>query len=108
MSEQKMYKSTESPAVLLSLPSIIKPRQEFKLRIIQYSKSGPLLDIREYLNQPGSTRFTKKGVTLSLDHMWEMRVRLDEAFEFIAKNCKDPQTQEWIKKNYLNNDIDPE
>ena len=54
----------ESPAVLASFPSLKRARQELKVRTLQYSKSGPLLDIREFLVTATESRFTKKGITL--------------------------------------------
>jgi hypothetical protein len=73
----KEYLRKESPAVLASFPSLKRGRQELKVRVIQYSKSGPLLDIREFLTTP-ETRFTKKGITISWDQLLVLMNTLDQ------------------------------
>lgn len=78
----KKYRQSESPAVLLSLPSLRRSRQELKVRVIQYSKSGPQLDVREYLSQNGEFRFTRKGLTLDVELARELQDRLTQFLEF--------------------------
>lgn len=77
MTPPKKYKQSESPAVLLSLPSLRRSRQELKVRVVQYSKSEPQLDIREYLSQNGEFRFTKKGITLDAEHVIQLKAAID-------------------------------
>lgn len=70
----------ETPAVLGAFPSIKRGRTEFKLRVLRFRKSEPLLDIREYARYPeqGFTGFTKKGITLNAENLVELEKLLPE------------------------------
>lgn len=70
--ERTEYHRKESPAVLNAYPSLKRGRQEYKVRALQYSKSGPLLDIREFVSTPQDSRFTKKGVTFDRNQVAEL------------------------------------
>lgn len=75
--EEKQFKPNhrrESPSVLQTFPSLRQGTKEYKIRLVQYSKSPPLLDLREYLNNQMSpvtgkpyTGFTRRGLTLDLE-----------------------------------------
>jgi len=75
------FSSRESPAVLASFPSLKRGRQEYKIRVIQYSRSGPLLDIREFLVTPTESRFTKKGVSLNVDQVLQLFRKSEEILD---------------------------
>jgi hypothetical protein len=74
----------ETPAVLKSFPSLTRGQQELKIRILQYSKSAPILDIREFVTSEEFSGFTKKG--LALDHSQVL------ALEKVIKEAKNDLT----------------
>lgn len=83
--EKPNYPRKESPAVLSSYPSLTRGRQELKVRALQYSKSGPLLDIREFLKTNTESRFTKKGITLDIPQVESL---VESALKFLAEHKK--------------------
>lgn len=75
---RKSYYHRETPAVLKSWESLRRGRQELKVRLLQYSKTEPVLDIREYVTSDQFTGFSKKGITLDYDQIMSLRTLLEE------------------------------
>jgi hypothetical protein len=69
----------ETPAVLKSYPSLLRGQQELKIRILQYSKSDPILDIREFVTSEEFSGFTKKGLALDLSQVELLQKIIKEA-----------------------------
>ena len=70
----------ETPAVLGAFPSLHRGRTEFKIRVLRFRKSEPLVDIREYAKYPNQNfhGFTKKGVTFNAQNLDELEKLLPE------------------------------
>lgn len=66
---EKSYVRKETPAVLASFPSLCRGNQVLKVRALQYSRSEPIIDIREFVTSELFTGFSKKGVALNLQQL---------------------------------------
>jgi hypothetical protein len=69
------------PAVLHSFPTLRRGKQQLRVRIVQYPRSEPLLDIREFITGETFNGFSKKGITINL----EQATSLFENVELIMK-----------------------
>ena len=58
-----------TPAVLASFPPLKRGQQKFLVRLLQYPKSEPLIDIREYITSDDFNGFSKKGITLNKEQV---------------------------------------
>jgi hypothetical protein len=70
-------KRKETPAVIASYPSLCRGLQEFKVRLLQYPTSEPIIDIREFVVSDMFKGFSKKGVTLNLQQLIQLRDMLE-------------------------------
>jgi len=69
------------PSVLHSFPTLRRGKQQLRVRIVQYPKSEPLLDIREFITGEEFNGFSKKGICINL----EQATSLFENVELIMK-----------------------
>lgn len=60
------FRPRNLPNVLHTFPTLRRGNLQLRVRVVQYPKSEPLLDIREYVTGPEFNGFSKKGITLDL------------------------------------------
>lgn len=62
------------------------PLQEFKLRVVKYSNSTALLDIREYVTSDLFTGYSPKGISINREQMIYLCAQMVD----ILENMKEP------------------
>jgi hypothetical protein len=73
---QKMLARKETPSVLAAFPGLKRGNQELKMRVLQYSRTEPVLDIREYIVSDQFNGFTKKGISINLEQCRQLLAQL--------------------------------
>lgn len=75
----------ETPAILASYPALERGNQRLHLRLLQYSRSEPTFDIREFVRTPEANYFTKKGIALTRSQLIQLRDVLPQVIEDMDK-----------------------
>jgi hypothetical protein len=71
----------EPPTIIKTFSSLHRGRQEYRVRVVKYSTSPRLLDLREFIQTPTESLFTKKGVSLGYDQVLALYKLLPEILD---------------------------
>lgn len=75
----------ETPAILASYSALERGNQRLHLRLLQYSRSEPTFDIREFVRTPEANYFTKKGIALTRAQLVQLRDTIPQVLEDMDK-----------------------
>lgn len=71
--QQRAYVRKETPAVLQTFKALSRGNLQLLVRLVQYSKTEPLIDIREYIRSDDFSGFSKKGLTFTRDQLVQLQ-----------------------------------